>query len=186
MPLKGELPLKVNDSEDMVIYGLLQDALSIGWAPSNLMFAKVKAETKEEIEPAMSSVPSIVPELVAPLIRDPAKNGARVWLGTYESAKEATLAYDQASYKMRGSKALLNFPHRVGLNEPELVRVTVMRRLPEPASSSVSSASESGSTKRRRKAAASKQAELEVQSRPNVQLGCQMEQFPVGEQLLVN
>ncbi|KAF3654055.1 Ethylene-responsive transcription factor 1 [Capsicum annuum] len=68
MPLKGELPLKVNDSEDMVIYGLLQDALSIGWAPSNLMFAKVKAETKEEIEPAMSSVPSIVPELVAPLV----------------------------------------------------------------------------------------------------------------------
>ncbi|PHU22797.1 Ethylene-responsive transcription factor 2 [Capsicum chinense] len=171
----------------MVIYGLLQDALSIGWAPSNLMFAKVKAETKEEIEPAMSSVPSIVPELVAPLVEIKAAPTVVQPKGSIiGSAEEAALAYDQASYKMHGSKALLNFPHRVGLNEPELVRVTVKRRLPEPASSSVSSASESGSTKWRRKAVASKQAELEVQSRPNVQLGCQMEQFPVGEQLLVN
>ncbi|KAM3340531.1 hypothetical protein P3S68_028165 [Capsicum galapagoense] len=151
------------------------------------MFAKVKAETKEEIEPAMSSVPSIVPELVAPLVEIKAAPTVVQPKGRHYrgSAEEAALAYDQASYKMRGSKALLNFPHRVGLNEPELVRVTVQRRLPEPASSSVSSASESGSTKRRRKAVASKQAELEVQSRPNVQLGCQMEQFPVGEQLLV-
>ncbi|XP_020235399.1 ethylene-responsive transcription factor 13 [Cajanus cajan] len=46
-------------------------------------------------------------------IRDPKKNGARVWLGTYETEEEAGLAYDIAAFKMRGSKAKLNFPHLI-------------------------------------------------------------------------
>ncbi|XP_075651574.1 uncharacterized protein LOC142622047 [Castanea sativa] len=44
-------------------------------------------------------------------IRDPKKNGARVRLGTYKTPKDAALAYDEAAFKMRGSKAMLNFPH---------------------------------------------------------------------------
>ncbi|KAK1301570.1 hypothetical protein QJS10_CPB12g01051 [Acorus calamus] len=43
-------------------------------------------------------------------IRDSARNGARLWLGTFESAEVAALAYDRAAFRMRGAKALLNFP----------------------------------------------------------------------------
>ncbi|CAI0441776.1 unnamed protein product [Linum tenue] len=47
-------------------------------------------------------------------IRDPKKNGSRIWLGTYETPQDAALAYDRAAFQMRGSKAKLNFPHLVG------------------------------------------------------------------------